>query len=258
MGAHTLLCRSAALRGRDDHLAHHVQAAGPVERRHHPLHLLALPAVGHQAPVEPLRRPHQDQALVDYRHAAAHRRSTGRRGLHHSGTVLAHRLAMLLLAHGLLQRHPRHSSRRLLHARTGQPRTGLLRGHTLHVLPHSHHLRTGTARHAGRQPGGHHAQRALLLEPHVLYDGRTLHRLLAVAPLHPAQALGGPPHGRSDRRRDMARLRPHVHHLLPEATGRRRHLLHALLPHARRTAGQGQRPLPHRLAGQRRTRALAG
>ena len=42
----------------------------------------------------------------------------------------------------------------VLYARTGQSRTGILRRHPLDVLPHCHHLRTRTARHAGRQPRG--------------------------------------------------------------------------------------------------------
>ncbi len=183
LGALPLFCRGRALRGRDDHLTHPLQTARTLQCRHHPLHLVALSALGHQAPVESLCGHPALQALVDCGHATAHRGGLGRRGLHHSRTVVAARLAVLLLADGLRQCHPRHCRRRLLYARSRRARTGVLRWHPFYLLPHRHHRGIGTAGGTGRCTAGTHAQHHLCLELSVLFHGRTLHRPVALPQL---------------------------------------------------------------------------
>ena len=188
MGPHTLFCRRSALRGSNDHFADSLQAVRVVEHRYYALHLVALPAVGHQAAVEPLCRYAAHEALVDCHHAAAHRCSPGRRSLHHSRLMVATGVAVLLLDDGLCQCHPRHCRRRLLHDGTRRARAGLLRGHSLHVLPHCHHLLLRIVSGSGWRLASHDTQHSLFLEPCVLPHGRTLHCLLALPQLGAAKA----------------------------------------------------------------------
>lgn len=180
MGAHTLLCRGTALRGCDDHLADPLQAVGTEQRPNHVLHLLALSAMGDQAALESVRGCGQDQALVDSHHGGAHRRGLWWSGLHHPHVVLAARVAVLLLGDGLLERHPRHCGRRLLHARAQCPSADVLRWHPLHVLSPGHHFRTGHSGDDSRQLAGALSGRHLLfVVAHVL--SRHGHLPLSVA-----------------------------------------------------------------------------
>ena len=154
MGAQSLLCRGTALRGRDDRLAHPLQAVGAEQCRYHLLYLLALPALGDQALVEPVCRRGEDQALVDPHDGGAHRSRLWWSGLHHPHLVLASGLALLFLGDGLLKCYPRHRRRRFLHAWAQCPSADILCGHPLHVLPSGHHLRPRCPGDDRRQPAG--------------------------------------------------------------------------------------------------------
>lgn len=55
MGTYLVLCRRAALRRRDDSIRDHVQAARYFQYRHRSLHELAVPTMGYQAILEPVR-----------------------------------------------------------------------------------------------------------------------------------------------------------------------------------------------------------
>ena len=84
----------------------------------------------------------------------------------------------------------------------------------------------------------------VVMEHHVLRHGRPLYRILAVAPLYPATPFGRQGHRENDRQSYPAGVLVYAQDLLPEASGMGRHLLHALLPHAGGTAGQGECLVP--------------
>ena len=59
MGANAILCRRNTLcRRSDDICAHHVQKARAIQHGRRLIHQLALPAVGHQTFLEPIRGHH--------------------------------------------------------------------------------------------------------------------------------------------------------------------------------------------------------
>jgi len=93
------------------------------------------------------------QLLIGAALAVSCRPGLCRNSLHHSCFLLDTGNTGLLLAHSLLQCHPRHRRRRLLHPGTRQPRPGHVCRHTQHVLPHSHYFRSGRPRHACRLAG---------------------------------------------------------------------------------------------------------
>ena len=178
--------------------------------------------------------------MVDNHHAVAGRRSIWWRGIHHPYRLLAAGHPVLLLGDGLHECHPRHRRRWLLHARADAQRPGILCGHTLHVLPPGHHLRPGCAGDGSRQSAGNLPQQhPLLVEPDVLWRHRLVHRPVAVAWLCTAQTQGGQGTHRQYAAADYGRAGAHHQDILLQEAGGDRHTLHALLPHARRSAGQG-------------------
>lgn len=60
MDTYPVLCTRFALRSRDDHFRHHVQAFGNIQHGYRSLHRLALPAMGNQAFLESICRLDQD------------------------------------------------------------------------------------------------------------------------------------------------------------------------------------------------------
>ena len=159
----------------------------PVEYRHHALHLVALSALGHQTPVESLRRYDEVEALVDYHHAVAHRCRIGWRGLYHSWSVVVAGLAQLLLADGVQQCHARYCRRWLLYAGSRPARASLFCWHPLHLLSHSHHLLVRIAGGLGWCLAGVDSQHQLFVESGILFHGRSLHRPVALSQLGIAQ-----------------------------------------------------------------------
>ena len=85
------------------------------------------------------------------------------------------------LAYSIQQRHARHCSRRVLHARARHSRPGTFRGHTLNVLPDCHYFRTRIAYSRCRIPGTLHAQGGIRLESYILRRGWPVHRPVPVS-----------------------------------------------------------------------------
>ena len=186
MGSNAVFCRRHTLRGRNDHIINNVQEARTVEHRHHPLHFVALSAMGHKAILESVHRHYKDQTLVDCGHAAARWGRIGRSCLHHPCRMVASRHPVLFLADGFFERHSRHSCRRFLHAGARPAPAGVVCRHTIDILPHSHHLRTRRPGDDCRQPGSAHPEREILVEPDVLLHGGLVHCPLALPQLGPA------------------------------------------------------------------------
>ena len=70
--SHPLFCRRHTILHRKQHIGDHVQQYGHVERRHGHVHQSSLSPLGHQAPLEPFRRYHQDEEVVDHGDAGAY------------------------------------------------------------------------------------------------------------------------------------------------------------------------------------------
>ena len=201
---------------------------------------MALPALGDQALVEPICRRGEDQALVDPHDGSAHRSRLWWSGFHHPHLVLASGLALLFLGDGLLKCYPRHRRRRFLHAWAQCPSADILCGHPLHVLSSGHHLRPRRSGDDRWQPsGGLPWCHLLFLVADVLSRHGPLSRIVdlalrIVAPSHRGRTaqgcLGGQHHEREPE---------HLCHLLPEAPVAGGRAVHAALPNARGTAGQG-------------------
>ena len=147
------------LRDGHDRLGDPLQAARDLQHRHRPLHLLALPPLGDQAALEPVRRNVPDEAVLDRRDAARARGVVRLRGPHDPGARFLPLYARLLLDHGLQLGDPRHRRRRLLHAGPqGVPAGGLRRGAD-DLLPDRDDRRQGDPRRPGRDPGDERLQR---------------------------------------------------------------------------------------------------
>ena len=256
VGALPLFCRGTALRRRDDDSRHPLQEDGHLQYGHRPLYRLALPAVGHQALLEPDGRSRPHQAVVDRHHAGGPRHRLRGHRLLHPRTVFLPAHAGVLLAGGLHVGHPRHRGRRLLHARPRQPRAVVLRRHTQHVLSHLHHSGTRTARHHRGTDRGPYGQDTALL------DGGLRHPLHPLLPREPLPRLGAPqaclrpPRPRPHGGWHPARVAADVPFFLHEEEHRPRPALHVALPTARGAARQDHQPLPPRPDSEGRTRPL--
>ena len=153
MGPVALPRRRRPLRHGHDGLGDPLQASRRLQHRHRPLHLLALPPLGDQAALEPLRRHVPDEAVLDRRDAAPDRGVFRLRRPHDPGARFRPLHPRLLLDHGLQLGHPRHRRRRLLHARPqGVPAGGLRRGAD-DLLPDRDDRRQGDPRRPGGDPG---------------------------------------------------------------------------------------------------------
>jgi N-acetylmuramic acid 6-phosphate etherase len=74
VGSESISRQRLALRGRDDRLGDHVQAARCIKHRNCPVYELAIPAVGHKTILEPPGRHPENKANLDYFDAVADRR----------------------------------------------------------------------------------------------------------------------------------------------------------------------------------------
>ena len=114
---------------------------------------MALPALGHQTVLEPVRGHHTHQEMVD-RDYTVHYRS-GFRG--HcpdpAAGLLRGDVAGCILADRICLCHARHSGGRILHAGSGLLRPIAVRRNTQRVLPTGDHHRTGRSRDGGRMDG---------------------------------------------------------------------------------------------------------
>ncbi len=159
MGPVPLPCRRHPLRHGHDGLRDPLQTPRRLQYRHRLLYQLALPSLGDQTPLEPLRRHVPDEAVLDRRDAACDRRVLRLRGPHDPGARIRALYPRFFLDHGVQFGHPRHRRRRLLHARPqGVPAGGLHRGAD-DLLPDRDDRRQGDPRRPGRNPGAARLQR---------------------------------------------------------------------------------------------------
>ena len=163
MGPDPLSRGGHTLRDGDDRLGHPLQTARHLQHGHRPLHLLALPPLGDQAALEPVRRHVPDEAVLDRRDAARPRGVVRLRRADDPGVRLFPLHARLFLDHGLQLGDPRHRRRRLLHARPPGVPAGGLRRRADDLLPDRDDRRQGDPRRSGRDPGDARLQRGLRL-----------------------------------------------------------------------------------------------
>ncbi|MPN00279.1 hypothetical protein SDC9_147473 [bioreactor metagenome] len=150
MDPYFVLCRRFTLRSSNGYFCRYVQTVRIIQYRNSPLYQLALPSLGHQALLEPLRRYPENQTVVDYIHAATDRCGIRRYRLYPARSFLPAGVTRFLLADGFQLRHTRYRCRWLLYARTGRITAIVLRRHTQHVLSPGIHYRTRIINYPGR------------------------------------------------------------------------------------------------------------
>ncbi len=72
-----VLCQWSSLRGCDDGISDHVQAAGYIEYGHRPVYQLVVFTLGYQAVLESIRGYSQDQESLDHCNATIDRGRSG-------------------------------------------------------------------------------------------------------------------------------------------------------------------------------------
>jgi PAT family beta-lactamase induction signal transducer AmpG len=101
LGPHFIHCRGDPLHDGDDGFGRPLQTPWHLEHRYRPLYELVLSSLGHQATLEPLCRPFQDEALLDPSDAALDRGISGLDCIHRPGKPFLSIHTCLLVAAGV-------------------------------------------------------------------------------------------------------------------------------------------------------------